>query len=71
MYIYSPETPKSLARQHRGLYEFLLNKWYFDELYDRIFVRPAKWIGTFLWKEGDGRVIDGFGPNGVAARAST
>ncbi|OQP85617.1 NADH-quinone oxidoreductase subunit L [Rhizobium rhizosphaerae] len=68
MYIYSPETPKSLARQHRGLYEFLLNKWYFDELYDRIFVRPAKWIGTFLWKEGDGRVIDGFGPNGVAAR---
>lgn len=67
-YIRSPETPKELARQHRGLYQFLLNKWYFDELYDFLFVRPAKRIGTFLWKEGDGRVIDGFGPNGVAAR---
>ncbi|MBD8552956.1 NADH-quinone oxidoreductase subunit L [Rhizobium sp. CFBP 8762] len=68
MYIRSPETPKRLAAQHRGLYQFLLNKWYFDELYDFLFVRPAKWLGTFLWKEGDGRVIDGLGPNGVAAR---
>ncbi|TCN28241.1 NADH-quinone oxidoreductase subunit L [Sinorhizobium americanum] len=68
MYIRSPETPKYLARQHRGLYQFLLNKWYFDELYDFLFVRTAKRLGTFLWKEGDGRVIDGFGPNGVAAR---
>ncbi|SES10750.1 NADH-quinone oxidoreductase subunit L [Rhizobium sp. NFR03] len=67
-YIKSPETPKALARQHRGLYQFLLNKWYFDELYDFLFVRTAKRLGTFLWKEGDGRVIDGFGPNGVAAR---
>lgn len=68
MYIRSPETPKYLANQHRGLYQFLLNKWYFDELYDFLFVRTAKRLGTFLWKEGDGRVIDGFGPNGVAAR---
>ncbi|SIP97499.1 NADH dehydrogenase subunit L [Rhizobium sp. RU20A] len=68
MYIKSPQTPKVLAKQHHGLYNFLLNKWYFDELYDFIFVRPAKWLGTFLWKEGDGRVIDGFGPNGIAAR---
>jgi NADH-quinone oxidoreductase subunit L len=68
MYIRSPETPKYLAEQHRGLYQFLLNKWYFDELYDFLFVRPAKRIGTFLWKEGDGRVIDGYGPNGIAAR---
>lgn len=68
MYIRSPETPKYLAEQHRGLYQFLLNKWYFDELYDFLFVRTAKRLGTFLWKEGDGRVIDGFGPNGVAAR---
>ncbi|HXV32102.1 MAG TPA: NADH-quinone oxidoreductase subunit L [Sinorhizobium sp.] len=68
MYIRSPETPKYLAQQHRGLYQFLLNKWYFDELYDFLFVRSAKRLGTFLWKEGDGRVIDGFGPNGVAAR---
>ncbi|QRI64752.1 NADH-quinone oxidoreductase subunit L [Shinella sp. PSBB067] len=68
MYIRSPETPKYLAEQHRGLYQFLLNKWYFDELYDFLFVRPAKALGTFLWKKGDGTVIDGFGPNGIAAR---
>ena len=68
MYIRSPETPKYLANQHRVLYQFLLNKWYFDEIYDFLFVRPAKRLGTFLWKEGDGRVIDGYGPNGIAAR---
>ena len=68
MYIRSPETPKYLAEQHRGLYQFLLNKWYFDELYDFLFVRPAKRLGKFLWKKGDGAVIDGLGPNGVAAR---
>ena len=52
------------------LYKFLLNKWYFDELYDFLFVRPAKrmWLGSSFWKQGDGRVIDGFGPNGVSAR---
>ena len=62
------ETPKELAAQHRGLYQFLLNKWYFDELYDFLFVRPAKWLGRFLWKKGDGWLIDGFGPDGVSAR---
>jgi len=67
-YISQPHLPKALARQHKGLYLFLLNKWYFDELYDRIFVRPAMWIGRFLWKKGDGWFIDGFGPDGVAAR---
>jgi len=67
-YIRSPGTPVELARQHPGLYQFLLNKWYFDELYDWAFVRPAKWLGRFLWKEGDGRVIDGLGPDGISAR---
>lgn len=67
-YIRSPETPKNLAAQHRGLYAFLLNKWYFDELYDFLFVRPAKRLGTFLWKRGDGWFIDGFGPDGISAR---
>jgi NADH-quinone oxidoreductase subunit L len=67
-YIRSPHLPKQLARQHYGLYKFLLNKWYFDELYDLIFVRPAKWLGRFLWKKGDGWLIDGFGPDGVSAR---
>ncbi|MCR9134886.1 MAG: NADH-quinone oxidoreductase subunit L [Alphaproteobacteria bacterium] len=67
-YIRSPEVPKTLAKQHRGLYLFLLNKWYFDEAYDLLFVRTAKWLGRFLWKRGDGWLIDGFGPDGVAAR---
>jgi len=67
-YIRRPYLPVELATQHQALYRFLLNKWYFDELYDIIFVRPAKWLGRFLWKKGDGFVIDGFGPNGVAAR---
>jgi NADH-quinone oxidoreductase subunit L len=67
-YIRSPETPKALAERHRGLYLFLLNKWYFDELYDFLFVNPAKRLGHFLWKTGDGKVIDGFGPDGVSAR---
>jgi NADH-quinone oxidoreductase subunit L len=67
-YIRRPYLPVELARQHQGLYRFLLNKWYFDELYDLIFVRPTKWIGRFLWKVGDGYIIDGFGPDGVSAR---
>ena len=50
------------------LYRFLLNKWYFDELYDIIFVRPAKWLGRLLWKSGDGMIIDGLGPDGMSAR---
>src|SRR6202000_1553446 len=67
-YIQRPDLPVELARQQPLLYQFLLNKWYFDELYDLIFVRPAKWIGRFLWKVGDGYIIDGFGPDGVSAR---
>jgi NADH-quinone oxidoreductase subunit L len=64
-YIRSPHLPGQLARQQWPLYQFLLNKWYFDELYDWLFVRPAKAIGHFLWKRGDGSVIDGF-LNGLA-----
>src|SRR5438094_411431 len=67
-YIRRPYLPVELANQHQMLYQFLLNKWYFDELYEFIFVRPAKWLGRFLWKKGDGMVIDGFGPDGVSAR---
>jgi len=67
-YIRKPELPAELARQHEPLYKFLLNKWYFDELYEIIFVRPALWIGRLFWKQGDGRIIDGFGPDGVSAR---
>jgi NADH-quinone oxidoreductase subunit L len=67
-YIRSPEMPVELARQHNGLYKFLLNKWYFDEIYDFLFVRPTMRVGRFLWKQGDGRIIDGLGPDGVSAR---
>jgi NADH-quinone oxidoreductase subunit L len=66
-YIRRPYLPEELAAQQPMLYQFLLNKWYFDELYDLIFVRPAKWIGYMLWKKGDGYIIDGFGPDGVSA----
>jgi NADH-quinone oxidoreductase subunit L len=67
-YIRYPSLPETTAYAFRPLYLFFLNKWYFDELYDFIFVRPAKWLGRQLWRQGDGRVIDGIGPDGVAAR---
>lgn len=66
-YIRRTDLPGELAEQHWPLYQFLLNKWYFDELYDVLFVRTAKWLGRFLWKRGDGWLIDGFGPDGVSA----
>lgn len=66
-YIRQPGLPGAIAALHREAYLFLLNKWYFDELYDLILVRPSKWLGRFLWKRGDGMVIDGFGPDGIAA----
>ena len=68
VYIRRPYLPVELANQQPLLYQFLLNKWYFDELYDLIFVRPAKRLGRFLWKVGDGMIIDGLGPDGVSAR---
>ncbi len=66
-YIVNPRLPVRLAQRFRELYLFLLNKWYFDELYDRVLVRPAMALGDGLWKSGDGAVIDGLGPDGVAA----
>ena len=67
-YIVNPEMPRRLAEMQRPLYLFLLNKWYFDEIYEFLFVNPAKAIGRFLWKRGDGDVIDGT-LNGVAMGA--
>ncbi len=66
-YIVDTRLPVLLANSFRSLYLFLLNKWYFDELYDWVFVRTAFALGDGLWKSGDGAVIDGLGPNGVAA----
>ena len=64
-YIRNPEAPARLARMQPQLYRFLLNKWYFDEIYDFVFVRPARWLGRVLWRKGDGAVIDGI-INGIA-----
>jgi NADH-quinone oxidoreductase subunit L len=66
-YSVDPAIPARLALQYRVIYLFLLNKWYFDELYDRVFVKSAFSLGEGLWKTGDGAVIDGFGPDGIAA----
>jgi NADH-quinone oxidoreductase subunit L len=66
-YIRDKSIPARFVATFRGLYAFLLNKWYFDELYHLIFVRPAFAIGRFLWRKGDEGTIDRFGPNGAAA----
>jgi NADH-quinone oxidoreductase subunit L len=64
-YIANPALPGQLAANQRPLYLFLLNKWYFDEIYEWAFVRPTKALGRILWKQGDGTVIDG-SLNGIA-----
>ncbi len=70
MYMTRPDLPARLAARLGAVYRFVYNKWYFDELYDRLFVKPAHYLGRELWKEGDGTLIDGLGPDGVAAVAT-
>ncbi|MBI1981752.1 MAG: NADH-quinone oxidoreductase subunit L [Methylocystis sp.] len=70
VYVLKPGSAPALAGAFPRLYQFLLNKWYFDELYDFLFVRPAFAIGRLFWKGGDGAIIDGLGPDGVAARVA-
>jgi NADH-quinone oxidoreductase subunit L len=65
-YMVDKTAPARFAATFRGLYAFLLNKWYFDELYDFLFVRPAFALGRFFWRRGDQRTIDRFGPDGAA-----
>ncbi len=67
-YVLHPEVPPELAAKGGPLYRFLNNKWYFDELYYYLFVRPAMALGRILWKVGDGTIIDGLGPDGISAR---
>tara|TARA_R110001599_G_scaffold33290_4_gene107967 strand:- start:5340 stop:7343 length:2004 start_codon:yes stop_codon:yes gene_type:complete len=67
MYFRGTDRPARLAATFSPLYAFFFNKWYFDELYDRIFIRPAFWFGRLFWKKGDEGTIDRFGPNGIAA----
>ncbi|MCM8557020.1 NADH-quinone oxidoreductase subunit L [Sphingomicrobium sediminis] len=66
MYIRNPSLPAKLVANTGGLYSFLKNKWYFDELYDILFVKPSLAIGRFFWKRGDEQTIDRFGPHGAA-----
>ncbi|MBL8700473.1 MAG: NADH-quinone oxidoreductase subunit L [Alphaproteobacteria bacterium] len=71
LYIRNPQLPAELAARFQGLYRFLLNKWWFDELYDALFVRPSFTAGIGLWKKGDGAIIDGLGPDALAANTLT
>ena len=67
MYWLAPGLPAAVAGRFQAVYRFLVHKWYFDELYDFLFVRPAFVLGRGFWKSGDGALIDGVGPDGVAA----
>ena len=66
-YLIFKSLPSLTARRFSFIYKFFLNKWYFDELYDIIFVKPLKKIGLFLWLVFDKRIIDGFGPDGISS----
>jgi NADH-quinone oxidoreductase subunit L len=65
-YIRDPKAASTFVAAFPGVYKFVANKWYFDELYDRIFVRPALWLGRLFWQQGDIGTIDRFGPHGAA-----
>jgi NADH-quinone oxidoreductase subunit L len=64
-YLWKPAAPKAMAKG--PVWAFLYNKWYFDEIYDFIFVKGSRALGDLFWKVGDRKVIDGLGPDGVAA----
>jgi NADH-quinone oxidoreductase subunit L len=65
-YIRRPGAADRFVATFPGVYKFVANKWYFDELYDAIFVRPSVWLGRLFWKGGDEGTIDRFGPHGAA-----
>ncbi len=67
LFVKNKKLSKQIADMNKPLYYFLVNKWYFDELYDVIFIKPSKKLGLFLWKFCDGKLIDGFGPDGIAS----
>lgn len=66
-YLFNEGLGQKIADKKSGLHAFLSNKWYFDELYETVFVKGARALGDLLWKGGDQKIIDGFGPNGIAA----
>ena len=65
-FILNPKVLEEFKNTNLPLYDFLLNKWYIDELYEKIFVNPAKKIGSFFWKKGEVGLIDKFGPDGIS-----
>ena len=67
LFVKNKSVPEEIVKINRPLYEFLVNKWYFDELYDYIIINPSKKIGLFLWKICDVKIIDGFGPDGISS----
>jgi len=67
LFVKNKEMPTQIANINKPLYNFLVNKWYFDELYEVIFIKPCKKIGLFLWKFCDNKLIDGFGPDGISS----
>ena len=67
LFVKNKSLPEQIANANKPLYQFLVNKWYFDELYDLLFVIPSKNIGLFLWKFFDIKIIDGFGPDGISS----
>ena len=67
LFVKNKDLPDAIVKNNLPLYKFLVNKWYFDELYDYLFIRPSKKIGLFLWKFVDVKIIDGFGPDGISA----
>ena len=70
LFVKNKALPDTIAEINRPLYKFLINKWYFDELYETIFIKPSKKLGLFLWKFCDGKIIDGFGPDGISSAIS-
>jgi NADH-quinone oxidoreductase subunit L len=66
LYVKNTEILSGVKKLNEPLYNFLLNKWYFDELYEAIFVKPLKLAGSFLWKKGDQNTIDRYGPDGFS-----
>ena len=67
LFVINKNLPEQIANVNKPLHQFLVNKWYFDEIYNIIFVNPSKKIGLFLWKFFDIKIIDGFGPDGISS----
>ncbi len=67
LFVKNKKLPEEIANMNRPLYKFLVNKWYFDEFYEVTIIKPSKKLGLFFWKFCDGKLIDGFGPDGISS----